>query len=1332
MSIFTISQSFCNRLSWASLISLGMVFASQKEAVLAQVSSDTTLLNNSQINQQGNTYNITGGTEAGNNLFHSFDKFSVPGGSEAYFNNNINIQNIFSRVTGNSISEINGLIRANGTANLFLMNPNGIVFGENAKLNIGGSFIATTAEAFKFSDGKEFSAINPQDKPLLTVNLPLGLQYGKKQNASMTNLGKLTVNNGRNITLIGNSFENRGNLTANNGQISIAAIANEGFANLGASGELLSLSSQSVDTIDSDTSSIGNAINRGSINTSNLQSGNGGKITVLGAKIGLLENSLLNTSGSTGGGEVIIGNSNTNATYIGQNALIDADALNTGDGGNITVLATESTRAYGRFTARGGLNNGNGGFVSTTGINFLDVKDITVDTNANNGLNGNWLVGTGNIFLDSQDSFNRSFNNFTNFPTTNSSSVLDISTIKKNLDAGNSITIAATKTDNQQGNIKADEINFKILNNTPVLLTLQADNDIALTRGNIQSENHHLGTVFQADSDNNGKGNINFGQGFKKSFEIDTKGGIFEASAVSILLNGAEIMSKDTSANISEQMAIATPGKEVLSSSGIMKEKAGVGNFGDININADDSIVLRSSGIVKQTENARNIGDINLKANSLSINQGGIDNKTTANSNVNAGKINIEVNSLLVKLGGITNETKGNGNSGLIKIEADKFDLDTGIIQNITTGNGNANDIIVNANSVALKNGIVITSNQIDGNTGNIAINASKDISLIDGSVLGQNNGVGDGGEINIKTDSLSLQGAINNNSSGNGDAGNINVTVNDLFIKGGTISSETKGNGRSGLVKIEANTLDLTGSIIQSFTTGSGDAKDVAINTGTASFKDSGLSTTTRGNGDAGNIFLNADGQILLGKDSFLNSGSSASGNSGEITVNSGSLILEDARIGSNTDNTNESNSLANAGDIDISADAILLQNNSTIASITFNNRNAGEIRLQADKITLKNSSNIVTKTTRYSTGDAGKIVVEADSILFENELQFIDDNPKKINSLSSNTEGRGNAGTIEITADKIILRNKGGIGIDTESEGDAGKLILKTSLLQLENSRIEDNAGIDSSSTGSGKAGELNITAEKIVLDNSDIKAQTESGKGGNINLSLAELLLLRDNSLISTEAGSLGGGSGGNITIDAPDGFIVAVPNQNSDITANAFDGKGGNIKITAAGIFGIKFREELTSTTNDINASSELGIDGNVEINTPDLTSENELSELPSIPISSELAQGCYSPGYAQNQFFILGRGGLPPKPEDIFTPSAVRVEWLNPQSNINSLPNRNIDIARTRKKPERIVEATGWILNEKGEIIFTADAPVTATGDNSIQSNSCELVRGIDK
>ena len=182
--------------------------------LLAQIVPDKTLPVNSQVGNCGTACTvINGGTVRGPNLFHSFQQFSIPTGGEAYFNNAAQIQNILTRVTGGSLSNIDGLIRANGIANLYLLNPNGIVFGPHASLNIGGSFVATTAHSVQFPDGSAYSAVNPQAPLLLAVNLVPGVQFGAiAPGSTITNRGNLTT--GQDLTLVADQLDLQGQLVA--------------------------------------------------------------------------------------------------------------------------------------------------------------------------------------------------------------------------------------------------------------------------------------------------------------------------------------------------------------------------------------------------------------------------------------------------------------------------------------------------------------------------------------------------------------------------------------------------------------------------------------------------------------------------------------------------------------------------------------------------------------------------------------------------------------------------------------------------------------------------------------------------------------------------------------------------------------------------------------------------------------------------------------------------------------------------------------------------------------------------------------------------------------
>jgi filamentous hemagglutinin family protein len=188
---------------------------------------------------------IDGGAIRGANLFHSFLEFNVKDGRGAYFSNPGGIENIFSRVTGSNASNIYGKLGVLGNANLFLLNPNGIIFGPNASLDLGGSFVGSTANSFNFGGGKEFSATNPSAPPLLTVSVPLGVQFNQAQPSAVVNSGNLSVSTGKNLALLGGTVVSTGQLSAPGGQIALAAVPGGSVVNLSPSAQLLNIDTSS-------------------------------------------------------------------------------------------------------------------------------------------------------------------------------------------------------------------------------------------------------------------------------------------------------------------------------------------------------------------------------------------------------------------------------------------------------------------------------------------------------------------------------------------------------------------------------------------------------------------------------------------------------------------------------------------------------------------------------------------------------------------------------------------------------------------------------------------------------------------------------------------------------------------------------------------------------------------------------------------------------------------------------------------------------------------------------------------------------------------------------
>jgi filamentous hemagglutinin family protein len=816
-------------------------------AAKSQVTPDSTLgTENSRVNSINELRDrIEGGAIRGKNLFHSFEEFNVREGAEVYFANPEEISNIFSRITGSNISEIFGTLGVEGAANLFLINPNGIIFGKNVFIDVGGSFIATTAEKVRFENGEVFNA-RDREQPILTWNAPIGLGLEKPGNIEVrgTNNNVLVevpsfkINTGnetsgiitkpnQNITLIG------GGITFNGGGI----ITEGGTIQIGSVGD-----NQNVDLIPTETSWKATyeevtqfkdiSLQNGSLidasgDTAGAISLNGRQIFIDNSSV-IMSNTIVSSSNSLNSISIdasesleLSGNLDLNNNSL---SLIGADVMSnaTGDGIDIKINTTTLKLIDGAEIRAVNFSDSK----NQTGQINIDAQQIEVSgikpgniettdgTSAEGGLNS--LITT-SVGINSQGG---------------SANDINIETESLTVSYGGSIK-ADTFGSGSAGNLKITAEDVKLIGineffpsrSTGLLTSVSpnseinnASSNIFLTAKTLQIINGaRIKTAREGFDDTSAAGSINI-----TANNIDLIGysrtnpsivsGIFTSVGINSLGNGGNITVEADKLN-------------VLDGARIQADSSGVGKSGNIEITAQEinlngtreEVGLFVAGITTSSVGSRSEkggGNIILVSDRLKISDG---------SQINA-------------------ISRGLGNGGNIRVRAGEIKIDrvdptkgriSGFYADSQKLSGSGGNINIASDRI-FSNGGVFSASSEEGDGGNIIVN-SEHIDFLNNSLISAEAGGGSGGNINIQSDRITTNNSDITAASSSQRGGNLTLIGERFIFQDSILNASAANEGDGGNVTINADTVLGINSDI----------------TATAEF------------GDGGNVIIDADGVL-------------------------------------------------------------------------------------------------------------------------------------------------------------------------------------------------------------------------------------------------------------------------------------------------------------------------------------------------------------------------------------------------------------------------------------------------------------------------------------
>ena len=1137
---------------------------------------------NTIVTPDGNRFNISGGSVSGDgaNLFQSFEQFGLSKDQIANFISNPQIQNILGKVVGGNPSLINGLIQVTGgNSNLYLMNPAGMVFGQNASLNVPGDFMATTATGIGFGNNNWFNAFGSNDYQSLVGN-PSQFAFDLSQSGNIVNGGNLAVLEGRSLTLLGGSVINTGNLTASGGRITIAAVPGSSVVKVSQTGSLLSLEIEaprdknglvlpitpkdlptlltgSIDTgvsvtqggevkLNASGTTIPNesgvAIVSGNIDTSNSAITKvGGEINVIGNKVGLISGNI-NASGDSGGGNVRIGGDyqgkgnlpNASRTYTSSDSEIKADAVNNGNGGRVIVWSDRATRFYGNITAKGGNQSGNGGFAEVSGKDFLDFAGTT-DLSTVAGEFGTLLLDPTNITIVTGSDTPSELAANDQFADPGTDNTINNGTIDA---AKANVTLQAT------GNITFDApVNIT----TPgVSLTAQAYENIFV---NSSITTNHGNVTLTGDFNSDGEGTVQIGN------SISTGGG-------NAILTGTASEGDGVTIN------------NLIDSGG-----------GDITINGSS---IFSGGVNVFSNSDFGDGQIESRGGNITINGSSTDslgiNIDPLNNPINSNGGNIILNGSSINVIGIRIDSSVNSGGGDITINGSSSSTRgrNGIVIDSAGGSilSEGGDIMMTGSTLNSSDSGIAIFNKIDSGIGNLTLTADR----IEMSGFGNPELVGTGNLfLQPKTSSLDLEiGGVgdpkttflNADELGNITDGFASITIGSANGSGQitladnvTFTDPITLRSPNGNILVDKN---ITGSDNASITLEGTTNLNTNLTTTNQSITING--STTLGNAitlNTGNGDISFNGTVDGKQNLTLIAGTGninftkPVGNStalGNLTItNSGQLTIDAA-----ADMTLAGDFLQSGGGTVLTGGDITAIN----GNITFNSPTtlSNSVTLQGNTLNLNGAITGLSNASLTLKGSTNNLNAE---ITTANQNITVNGNTNLGNNITIDTgTGAGDIsfnGTVNCSHDLTL---KGGAGNITFG-GDVGN-IIRLGNLSIASANNINTQGISANNVTAIANGNINtadINTNGGIIDLTSNNGAVTTGKLNTSGSSGGDITVKASTSITTGDIDSSGSiGNGGNILLDPISdiqvGFINAQGGSN---------GQGGNVDIATGQFF-----------------------------------------------------------------------------------------------------------------------------------------------------------------